>query len=82
VRGQRHTSALSRIYFANQGMMRRDVCRLNALSAADLLFRVVGWCFAITAEAADHRSCLQGFTGKVRCSYLQTEQNMDWGHHS
>jgi len=55
---------------------------VNALSAIDQLSRAVGWCFAITAEAADHRSCLQGFTDKVQCCYLQTEQNMEWGHHS
>jgi len=75
------THPLSRIYFANQRMLGRDVCRVNALSAPDLLSRAVGWCFEITAEAADHRSCLQGFTDKVQCWYLQTEQNMDWGHH-
>ena len=62
-------------------MLGRDVCRVNALSAPDLLSRAVGWCFAITAEAADHRSCLQEFPDKVQCCYLQTERNMDWGHH-
>lgn len=60
-------------------MLRRDVCRVNALSATDQLSRAVGWCFAITDEAADHRSRLQGFTDKVQCCYLQTEQTMDWG---
>ena len=62
-------------------MLRRDVCRVNALSAIDLLSRAVGLCLAITAEAADHRSFLQEFTDNVQCCYLQTEQNVDWGHH-
>jgi hypothetical protein len=51
-------------------MLRRDVCRVHALSATDHLSRAVGWCLAITAEAADHRSFLQGFKDKVQRCYL------------